>query len=199
MIKPIFDKSIVTQNYVDIKVPFEDILWISGSLGIFYCKYYEDYVEINFSIEDFGNYLLIKIYESTDYVKIMGLEDSKKYFQNIVVNNLENDFQVFQELLRKTKSFKDNSPVIDYEEVGNLGYLHLYGNGSYLKTGKSTLLVNFFPEININYRVWKTEMGWNNFHFEILDESDRDIREMKKHIVKKYYKNRYRYGRSSNK
>lgn len=198
MIKPIFDKGIVTQNYIDIKIPFEDILWMSESSGIFYCKYYEEYVEINFSIEDLGNYLLIKIYDSTDYVKIMGLEDSKKYFQNMVINGLENYFRVFQELIRKTKSIKDNSPIVNYEEVDNLGYLHLYGNGSQLKTGKATLLADYYPEFKINYRVWRTETGWNNFYFEILDESDKDIREMKKHIVKKYYKNRYRYGRSSN-
>ena len=198
MIKPIFDKSIVTQNYIDIKIPFEDILWMSGSSGIFYCKYYEEYVEINFSIEDFGSYLLIKIYESTDYVKVMGLEDSKKYFQNMVIDSLENNFQALSILFRKTKSIKDDSPIINYEDVDNLGYLHLYGNGSSLKTGKSTLLADYYPEFKINYRVWKTGTGWNNFYFEILDEPDPEIREMKKHIVKKYYKYRYRYGRSSN-
>ena len=198
MIKPVFDKSIVTPNSINLKISHEDIPWICGSIDKFYCNYYTDdlvSIDINFSIEDIGTYLLIQIYESTDYVNIMGLQDTKKYFQKMVIKNLENDFLVFQEFLRKTRSYRDNSPIRNYEDVCELGYIYDY-RGKVL-TGKSTIVINIFPDFEIKYRIWKTEKGWNNYYLEILEENDKEIRRMKEHLVKKYYKKRFRYGSSN--
>lgn len=198
MIKPVFDKSIVTPNSINLKISHEDIPWICGSIDKFYCNYYTDdlvSIDINFSIEDIGTCLLIQIYESTDYVNIMGLQDTKKYFQKMVIKDLENDFLVFQELLKKTRSYRDNSPIRNYEDVCELGYIYIY-QGKIL-TGKSTIVINIFPDFEIKYRIWKTEKGWNNYYLEILEENDKEIRRMKEHIVKKYYKKRFRYGISN--
>lgn len=198
MIKPVFDKSIITESHLEFKVPYDSIPWIEDSLGKFYCNYYEDEtININLSIEDIGDSILIDIYESTPYVNIMGLEDTKNYLQKMVLTKLENDFLIFQELLHKTKSFKDTSEVKDYRNIDELGYLNIYP-GEHLKVGKSTLIAKFYPEFKINYRVWKTETGWKEYILEIQEESDQEFVNMKKHIVKKYYKNHYRYGRTFN-
>ncbi len=195
MIKPIFDKSIITSNFIDLKIPYCDIPWIRGSIGKFYCNYYTDdlvNININFSIEDLGTHLLIQIYESTDYVSVMGLEDTKKYFQEMITKNLENDFLVFLEFLRKTRSYKDDSPIKNYENIYELGYIYIYQNR--ILTGKSTIVANLFPDFEIKYRIIKTEKDCHIYYLEILEEDDKEIRKMKEHIIKKYYKKRFRYG-----
>ena len=40
MIKPVFDKSIVTPNSIDLRISYEEIPWICGSIDKFYCNYY---------------------------------------------------------------------------------------------------------------------------------------------------------------
>lgn len=197
MLKLILNNLPVTKDIIEHKGDLNtlDKFCCFNKKGPTYFSYICGILKINFSIEDIGDCINLKIYKDTDYTKTVDEKDILDFFYKEIL--LEDPNTIFAGF-NKTKTIKSD---IDKKK---LNYSEIYQVSCYRNKNKRLLfgkssLVNKKQEITIEYDIWNSlpECGWywgGNIKYIILNEPDPKIREIKSEIVKKYYSINYEYG-----
>lgn len=193
MIIPVF-KDISCEDFYEVSLsPRDDrLFWLQDCPKLNFNLVEDNYIDINFSIEDLGTHFRILVYNNTNYTNIMS--DLKTVADYLLTEGFKGStfslcFSSIIANLKRTKSRKEEIDF-DYKDLINLDYLWTKSGQKRIMTGVSTLKNNFFE---IKLKLIKNEQSWSCYYAVVLDEPDPEIRKMKSYIVRKYFKETYRY------
>lgn len=160
-----------------------------------YYNYINDYIEVNFSVEDIGYCVEVKIYKDTAYTETLDDSDISEFFELEILKK-ENPSKII-EGFKKTKSVKSDidKSKLDYYDIKEFCYFYP-GKGKRVLFGKSSL-INKKQGITIEYDLLNLSPESNYFdsshiRLVILNEPNREFRETKEEIIKAYYRYKYR-------
>lgn len=199
MIKPVFNKegfiskdcfSLQKFSPEDENLGWNGLKWFRGN-RFFFTYSDEEFVKINFSIQDLGSHFDVVIYNTTEYTDIMSSkEDLKSYFNNVILKEFNFESEKWDlACFNKSRSYRYDHSTVHYSDIFKIEYLYL--NKKRVITGKSSIISKYL-DITIDYCIWKSENSWGDYFATILGESDPEIRGMKEAFVYNFYKKMYK-------
>lgn len=199
MIKPIFNKEgFISDDCFSLSKKFspeneelnwDRLNWFRGN-RFFFAYDDEEFVKINFSIQDLGTRFDVVIYNTTEYTDIMSKEDLEGYFNSVILKEFNFESEKWDlACFKKTRSYRYDHSTVHYSDIFKIEYLYL--NKKRMMTGKSSIISKYL-DVTIDYCIWKSENSWGDYFATILGESDPEIRRMKEAFIYNFYKKMYK-------
>lgn len=151
MIKPIFNKEgFISDDCFSLSKKFspeneelnwDRLNWFRGN-RFFFAYDDEEFVKINFSIQDLGTRFDVVIYNTTEYTDIMSKEDLEGYFNSVILKEFNFESEKWDlACFKKTRSYRYDHSTVHYSDIFKIEYLYL--NKKRMMTGKSSIISKY--------------------------------------------------------